>query len=192
MGGAPEGHPSIVSRLIDTDYTAQVCEKAFPAGKLNSECSCFTSLCLSKLTSIAPRLSQAFLPPPTRPRSTNGVHSSSSTRVSPSSTAPTTVRHFSLESLFPDRRASSLIFPSFAAWLYATPHSPYAPKRADTIKRPFKVIPGGVHHWDENGRLDGKVPKAIRKVHEEEVEFVKAWLKEWEERGRWKTGAWRD
>lgn len=37
MGGAPEGHPSIVSRLIGTDYTAQVCEKAFPSGKLNSE-----------------------------------------------------------------------------------------------------------------------------------------------------------
>lgn len=35
---------------------------------------------------------------------------------------------------------------SFAAWLYATPHSPNAknPKRKDTLKRPFKLIPGGV------------------------------------------------
>ena len=94
---------------------------------------------------------------------------------------------------------------SFAAWLYATPHSPNAknPKRKDTLKRPFKLIPGGVrppplfeprssshcpqvHHWDENGRLDGDVPPVIRAVHEDEVNFVQAWMKEWREKGRWK------
>jgi hypothetical protein len=93
----------------------------------------------------------------------------------------------------PRLSAPSLTSPaSFAAWLYATPHSPHAPNRTDTIKRPFKVIQGGVHHWDENGRADGDEPRVIKKVHEEEVEFVKAWVKEWEERGRWKTGAWKD
>jgi hypothetical protein len=45
----------------------------------------------------------------------------------------------------------------------------------------------GVHHWDENGLLDReKEPKEIQKIHREEVEFVKAWLKEWKGRGKWK------
>lgn len=43
-----------------------------------------------------------------------------------------------------------------------------------------------MHHWDENGRLDGDVPQVIQKVHEEEIGFVKAWMAEWRERGRWK------
>ncbi|ORY83593.1 serine carboxypeptidase S28-domain-containing protein [Leucosporidium creatinivorum] len=145
MGGAPEGHPSIVSRLIGTDYTAQICEKAFPPGKLNSVPS------------------------------------------TPNTTAINQWGSFKLQ-----HSRLAFIDGSDDPWLYATPHSPHAPNRTDTIKRPFKVISGGVHHWDENGRLDGDVPKAIRKVHEDEVEFVKAWVKEWEERGRWKTGAWRD
>nr|AGJ83950.1 serine carboxypeptidase [Glaciozyma antarctica] len=74
-------------------------------------------------------------------------------------------------------------------WLYATPHSPNAknPKRKDTLKRPFKLIPGGVHHWDENGRLDGDVPTAILAVHEDEIHFVQAWMKEWREKGQWKA-----
>lgn len=52
--------------------------------------------------------------------------------------------------------------------------------------------PQGVHHWDENGRLDDDVPKAIRKVHAEEIKFVKAWMKEWEGKGKWRTGPWRN
>ncbi|GAA5976385.1 hypothetical protein JCM11641_005997 [Rhodosporidiobolus odoratus] len=75
-------------------------------------------------------------------------------------------------------------------WLYATPHSPHAKKsgkRKDTLRKPFKLIPGGVHHWDENGLLDPcSEPQEIAQVHAEEIKFVKKWMREWRERGRWK------
>jgi len=64
-------------------------------------------------------------------------------------------------------------------WRPATPHSAYADKRDDTILQPFKLIPGGVHHWDENGLEEhDEEPDFIRKLHHQEVAFVKAWLKD--------------
>ncbi|KAH9958388.1 peptidase S28 [Lactifluus volemus] len=69
-------------------------------------------------------------------------------------------------------------------WRPYTPHSTYggAEEREDTVVRPFKIIPGGVHHWDENGLRKGeKEPKKIRQIHSEMVEFVKAWLEDWED-----------
>ncbi|GAA5967319.1 hypothetical protein JCM3765_005600 [Sporobolomyces pararoseus] len=72
-------------------------------------------------------------------------------------------------------------------WIGATPHSPHAKERKDTLRKPFKVIPEGVHHWDENGLLDpSQEPKQIRKIHREEIEFVQSWLKDWKVRGKWK------
>jgi hypothetical protein len=45
----------------------------------------------------------------------------------------------------------------------------------------------GVHHWDEGGLRDPlREPKEIQKIHHEEIKFVKAWLKEWKGRGKWK------
>lgn len=39
----------------------------------------------------------------------------------------------------------------------------------------------------ENGVLPPtSEPHAIAKVHAEEVKFVKQWMKEWHEKGRWK------
>ncbi|KAI0695544.1 peptidase S28 [Cytidiella melzeri] len=65
-------------------------------------------------------------------------------------------------------------------WRPCTPHSDYAKDRPDTIARPFKVIPGGVHHWDENGlRRRQDEPPEIQKIHAEIVEFVVEWLKDW-------------
>ncbi|KAI0074024.1 peptidase S28 [Panus rudis PR-1116 ss-1] len=65
-------------------------------------------------------------------------------------------------------------------WRPCTPHSEYARNRPDTILRPFKLIPHGVHHWDENGlRNTDDEPFDIRKIHAEEVDFVTAWLKDW-------------
>lgn len=63
-------------------------------------------------------------------------------------------------------------------WRPDTPHSTYYAKdRADTLLRPFKLIPGGVHHWDENGLADpSQEPSEIQRIHAEEVEFVKSWL----------------
>ncbi|CAE6410327.1 unnamed protein product [Rhizoctonia solani] len=63
-------------------------------------------------------------------------------------------------------------------WLPATPHSPHAPERADTILRPFKLIRTGVHHHDENGvEPHSEEPAHIQAIHIQEIEFVKAWLR---------------
>ncbi|KAJ6611408.1 serine carboxypeptidase S28-domain-containing protein [Mycena sp. CBHHK59/15] len=65
-------------------------------------------------------------------------------------------------------------------WRPATPHSDYAFDREDTTLRPFKVIPGGVHHYDEWGLLNlADEPPEIREIHEEMIFFVKEWLKDW-------------
>ncbi|KAF9643255.1 peptidase S28 [Thelephora ganbajun] len=65
-------------------------------------------------------------------------------------------------------------------WRPMTPHSDYyAQDRLDTISEPFKIIPNGVHHWDENGLRDhNQEPPEIQKIHREIVEFVQAWLKD--------------
>ncbi|KAH9957380.1 serine carboxypeptidase S28-domain-containing protein [Lactifluus volemus] len=60
-------------------------------------------------------------------------------------------------------------------WRPYAPHSAYGgvEEREDTVVRPFKIIPGGVHHWDENGLREGeKEPKKIGQIHGEMVEFV--------------------
>ncbi|KAI0030992.1 peptidase S28 [Vararia minispora EC-137] len=63
-------------------------------------------------------------------------------------------------------------------WRPDTPHSQYyAKNRTDTTLRPFKLIPGAVHHWDENGLADPSAePPEIAQIHAEEVAFVKTWL----------------
>jgi len=65
-------------------------------------------------------------------------------------------------------------------WRPMTPHSQYyAPDRPDTVCEPFKLIPGGVHHWDQNGLQDhSQEPPEIQAIHREEVEFVKTWLQD--------------
>ncbi|TDL22164.1 peptidase S28 [Rickenella mellea] len=64
-------------------------------------------------------------------------------------------------------------------WRPATPHSDYASDRKDTILRPFKLIPNGVHHYDEYGlRKLRDEPLEIQKIHEEMIYFVKEWLKD--------------
>ncbi|KAG8732801.1 hypothetical protein FRC11_010926 [Ceratobasidium sp. 423] len=63
-------------------------------------------------------------------------------------------------------------------WLPATPHSPHAPEREDSILRPFKLIRTGVHHHDEYGvEPHNKEPAHIQTIHRQEIEFVEAWLK---------------
>jgi len=65
-------------------------------------------------------------------------------------------------------------------WKPNTPHSEHASNREDTILRPFKLIPGGVHHYDENGlRNMADEPLHIQKIHKETIHFVKEWLKDW-------------
>ncbi|GAA5893938.1 hypothetical protein JCM6882_003133 [Rhodosporidiobolus microsporus] len=142
IGAAPEGHPSLVSRLITPDYTGQICRKAFPPGEIN--------------------------------------------RVLPEPNVTEINQYGSFDLSYP---RLAFIDGSADPWLYATPHSPTAPNpnRKDTLKRPFKIIEGGVHHWDENGLLPPlSEPAEIAKIHREEVKFVKEWMREWEARGRWR------
>ena len=38
---------------------------------------------------------------------------------------------------------------------------------------------GSVHHWDENGLADPSAePAFIQQIHQQEVEFVQGWLKD--------------
>ncbi|KAF8885674.1 serine carboxypeptidase S28-domain-containing protein [Gymnopilus junonius] len=65
-------------------------------------------------------------------------------------------------------------------WRPDTPHSDDAPDREDTILRPFKLIPDGVHHYDEFGLANLlEEPPEIRKIHAEMIHFVTVWLKDW-------------
>ncbi|GFP60578.1 hypothetical protein ACSS6W_005986 [Trichoderma asperelloides] len=71
-------------------------------------------------------------------------------------------------------------------WRSATPHASGLPDRKSTTSEPFLLIDWGVHHWDEYGLPDdvhvpGLPPPQVTQAHKAEVEFVKAWLKEWEE-----------
>jgi len=64
-------------------------------------------------------------------------------------------------------------------WRPDTPHSDDAHDRKDTLLRPFKLIPGAVHHWDEYGlRNVSEEPPEIRKIHAEMIDFVTEWLKD--------------
>ncbi|KAI4169934.1 MAG: hypothetical protein LQ343_005315 [Gyalolechia ehrenbergii] len=71
-------------------------------------------------------------------------------------------------------------------WRGASPHSVIAPGggvRNSTVERPFLLIEGAVHHWDENGVFpnetrEGVPPEPVREVQRMEVDFVRAWLEE--------------
>ena len=69
-------------------------------------------------------------------------------------------------------------------WRGATPHADAAPARSSSTDRPFELITGGVHHWDENGVFDNETmgylpPQAVLQTQLDEAAFVSAWLKEW-------------
>jgi len=68
-------------------------------------------------------------------------------------------------------------------WRPATPHSLNAADREDTLDKPFILIKGAVHHWDENGLFDNETtpslpPQPVAKAHKQEIEFVRKWMKE--------------
>ncbi|KAL8688605.1 MAG: hypothetical protein Q9218_005525 [Villophora microphyllina] len=78
-------------------------------------------------------------------------------------------------------------------WRGASPHSLQAPdggNRTSTTERPFLLIEGAVHHWDENGLFPNETtaelpPAPVKEVQADEVAFVKAWLAEFDaEKGR--------
>jgi hypothetical protein len=64
-------------------------------------------------------------------------------------------------------------------WRPATPHSEYADDREDTVLRPFKLIPNGVHHYDEYGLPNiYDEPEEILQIHKEMISFVQDWLED--------------
>jgi len=71
-------------------------------------------------------------------------------------------------------------------WRAATPHAIGLPERESTIDEPFILIQNGVHHWDEYGLFPNETtadlpPKPVVEVHKAQVDFVKAWMKQWRE-----------
>ncbi|EGC49684.1 extracelular serine carboxypeptidase [Histoplasma capsulatum var. duboisii H88] len=71
-------------------------------------------------------------------------------------------------------------------WRPATPHSEMARPRKSTLEKPFILIEGAGHHWDENGMLANEStpmlpPKAVADAQAQEVKFVKKWMKDWEQ-----------
>ncbi|KFA53307.1 hypothetical protein S40293_04720 [Stachybotrys chartarum IBT 40293] len=70
-------------------------------------------------------------------------------------------------------------------WRQATPHRLGLPERNSSVEEPFILLDYGVHHWDENG-LPGESgepdlpPFEVLETQREEVDFVKAWLQEFE------------
>jgi len=69
-------------------------------------------------------------------------------------------------------------------WRGATIHADGAPARYNTIDQPSYVIPGAVHHWDENGLFYNESssslpPSSVALMQATEINFVQAWLKQW-------------
>lgn len=72
-------------------------------------------------------------------------------------------------------------------WRGASPHAPGAKPRTSTTDRPFILIEGAVHHWDENGLFPNETtaslpPVPVKDAQMAEVEFVKSWLEDWKRR----------
>jgi hypothetical protein len=68
-------------------------------------------------------------------------------------------------------------------WRVVTPHSPAAPARVSSTERPFILIEGAVHHWDENGLFANETtsslpPGPVADTQRAEVRFVKTWVEE--------------
>jgi hypothetical protein len=71
-------------------------------------------------------------------------------------------------------------------WRAATPHAIGVPDRPNTVKEPFILIDGGVHHWDENGLFANETtsslpPPPVAEAQSMEVKFVTEWMLEWTE-----------
>lgn len=58
--------------------------------------------------------------------------------------------------------------------------------RESTDSEPFILLEGGVHHWDQYGPKPNATgswlpPKAVVEAQQEEIRFVKVWLREFAE-----------
>ncbi|KAK2771448.1 low-affinity phosphate transporter [Emmonsiellopsis sp. PD_33] len=67
-------------------------------------------------------------------------------------------------------------------WRPATPHAEGQRDRKNTLDKPFILIEGAGHHWDENGLFPNETtpelpPKQVVDAQRQEIKFVKKWLK---------------
>ncbi|KAL3425043.1 serine carboxypeptidase S28 [Phlyctema vagabunda] len=76
------------------------------------------------------------------------------------------------------------------ATAHASPFNETAVNRTDTASEPFVLIPGAVHHWDENGLFPNETvntppdflpPPTVRDAQAQILAFVQEWLAEWEQ-----------
>lgn len=61
------------------------------------------------------------------------------------------------------------------------------PDRKSTTSEPFEFVDWGVHHWEEFGLKEGVTeeglpPRQVVDSQQQQIKFVKAWLKEWDEK----------
>ncbi|OJD17153.1 hypothetical protein AJ78_02747 [Emergomyces pasteurianus Ep9510] len=68
------------------------------------------------------------------------------------------------------------------SWRPASPHAEGARPRKNTLDKPFILIEGAGHHWDENGVFPNETtptlpPKAVADAQAQEAKFVKKWIK---------------
>ncbi|KAI0769022.1 peptidase S28 [Trametes elegans] len=148
----PPTHPRIVSRRLTLDYESKICKQA-------RSCSTQLNCVITNHRIQAYPPGEHFVVPPL-----------------PNVTAVNVLGDYDIEA---DRLA--IIDGEVDPWRPVTPHSEYARNREDTILRPFKLIPNGVHHYDEYGRRNiSEEPPEIQQIHEEMIGFVVAWLEDWE------------
>lgn len=67
-------------------------------------------------------------------------------------------------------------------WREAGPHAFRARERENTVNKPFILIEGAVHHWDENGVPEEETtpdfpPPPVQEAQKAQRDFVQAWLK---------------
>ncbi|KAK2811259.1 hypothetical protein FQN50_002356 [Emmonsiellopsis sp. PD_5] len=68
-------------------------------------------------------------------------------------------------------------------WRPATPHAEGQRDRKNTLDKPFILIEGAGHHWDENGLFPNETtpelpPGQVVDAQRQEIKFVKKWLKD--------------
>ncbi|ODH19671.1 hypothetical protein ACO22_06149 [Paracoccidioides brasiliensis] len=81
------------------------------------------------------------------------------------------------------------------AWRAASPHADAVRPRENTIDKPFILIEGGGHHWDENGLFPNETtpdlpPRPVADAQAQEVEFVKKWVEAGEKTSPVKAPGW--
>ncbi|TAQ91065.1 hypothetical protein B7494_g612 [Chlorociboria aeruginascens] len=154
---APKTGPSLISRVLQVDYTQQWCDWGFPAGKYNS---------------ISPNGPDLDI------TNSYGGFNFKADRLAfiDGSKFP----HYILISVLKSNKTEDT-----DVWLDVCYHSNFAPPRVSSDLHPELLIAGAGHHWDSTGILDVEAePQFIREAHLWEIRTVQKWLKAWKAPGK--------